>query len=310
MLEGKYAYDEYHLKSFEILGKSKVPKELNIFYEIQNFNKNIKFPLFKNVLLNRISIFKEWLREGKMNCYHLPLFTNIELFIYCIKMHFCQKYYGENDYSKVTPEMINLKFISTRFPTYEDLVSNEKEINYYNTIYHNEIIWVDGLVLNNASIDPSNKHLIFSNLENNLKQKLNIVGIVYNIKRFEDDDIPDNEEENEEEEEEPEEEGGKVQNENKEEIKEIKEKTEEDKAYEKILEENKEEVFQEENQSVRIYIYGNKGNVMVNKCYNDDPIGFFEFKMINSDINGQNFINENDIKITIDDYDDFDKSSK
>ena len=99
MLEGKYAYDEYHLKSFEILGKSKVPKELNIFYEIQNFNKNIKFPLFKNVLLNRISIFKEWLREGKMNCYHLPLFTNIELFIYCIKMHFCQKYYGENDYS-------------------------------------------------------------------------------------------------------------------------------------------------------------------------------------------------------------------
>ena len=60
-----------------------------------------------------------------------------------------------------------------------------------------------------------------------------------------------------------------MQNENKEEIKEIKEKTEEDKAYEKILEENKEEVFQEENQSVRIYIYGNKGNVMVNKYYND-----------------------------------------
>ena len=51
--------------------------------------------------------------DGILNCFHLPLFTNIELFIYCIKMHFCQKYYGENDYSKVTPEMINLKFIST-----------------------------------------------------------------------------------------------------------------------------------------------------------------------------------------------------
>ena len=101
--------------------------------------------------------------------------------MYCIRMHFCQKYYGENDYAKVTPEMINLKFISTRFQTYQELESNEKELNYYNTVYHNEIIWVDGLVLNNASIDPSNRHLIFSNLQSNLKQKLNIVGIVYNV---------------------------------------------------------------------------------------------------------------------------------
>ena len=40
MLEGKYSYDEYHLRTFEILKKGKVPKELNIFYEIQKFNKN------------------------------------------------------------------------------------------------------------------------------------------------------------------------------------------------------------------------------------------------------------------------------
>ena len=84
-------------------------------------------------------------------------------------MHFCRKYYGENDYSKVTPDMINLKFISTKFPTYEELVSNEKDYNYYNNVYHNEIIWIDGLVLNNATIDPTNKHLLFSNLQNNIK---------------------------------------------------------------------------------------------------------------------------------------------
>ena len=46
-----------------------------------------------------------------------------------------------------------------------------------------------------------------------------------------------------------------------------------------------------------------------NKYYNEDPIGFFEFKMINNDINGQGFINENNIRITIDDYDDFEQSS-
>ena len=224
-LEGKYAYDEYHLKVFDILSKGKVPKELNIFYEIQNFNKNLKFSLFKNVLLNSISLFRSWLKEGKMNCYHLPLFTNIELFIYCIKMHFCQKYYGENDYSKITPEMINLKFISTKYKTYEELASNGKELNYYNTVYHNEIIWVDGLVLNNASIDPSNKHLILSNLQSNVKQKLNIVGIVYNVQHFEnDDDGEENAEEKEEEEEEEEEE-----KENKDENKENKDKDEEKK---------------------------------------------------------------------------------
>ena len=75
------------------------------------------------------------------------------------------------------------------------------------------------------------------------------------------------------------------------------------------MEENKEEI-KNENQSVKIYIYGNTGNVMVNRFYNEEPIGFFEFKMINSDISGQSFINENDIKITIDDYDDFAKNSK
>ena len=48
---------------------------------------------------------------------------------------------------------------------------------------------------------------------------------------------------------------------------------------------------------------------MANKYYNEEPIGFFEFKMINTDVNGQSFIDENNIKITIDDYDDFAKNS-
>jgi len=49
---------------------------------------------------------------------------------------------------------------------------------------------------------------------------------------------------------------------------------------------------------------------MINKFYNDEPIGYFEFKMINSNINGQNYIYEHDIKITVDDYDDFIQNSK
>ena len=287
MLEGTYAYDDYHIQAFEILSKGKVPKELNVFYEIKNFNKNIKFTLYKEVLQNRISLFKTWLKEGKMNYFHLPLLTNFELFIYCIKMHFSQKYYGENDFAKVTPEMIKLKF-------------------------HNEIIWVDGLVMHNATIDASNKHLVFSNMQTNIKQKLNLVGIIYTVEHPENNDESDNEEQEEEneEEEEEEEEKEKEDKEEKKENEEIKEKTEEEKQYEEILKENKKNEYKVENQSVKIYIYGNLGNTMINKFYNDEPIGYFEFKMINSNINGQNYIYEHDIKITVDDYDDFIQNSK
>ena len=49
MLEGNFTYDDYHLKVFEILGRGKVPKELNIFYEMKYFNKNIRFSLYKDV---------------------------------------------------------------------------------------------------------------------------------------------------------------------------------------------------------------------------------------------------------------------
>ena len=390
MLEGSCSYDNYHLNVLEILNKGKVPKELNMLSDTKHFNKNIKFSIYKEVLQNRISIFKKWLSDGSMKYYHLPLFSNINLFMYSIKMHFCRKYYGENDYAKITPEMMSLKFISTKYPTYEDLISNDRDLTYYNTVYHNEIIWVDGLVLNNATIDPTNKHLLFSNLQNNIKQKLNLVGITYTIPHNENEDSESNENEEEQEEEEEsqskkseEEESG---NESKTESKKKEEEKENDKEKEKKKEENKEDKEEEnkedekkenkdenkgdkkeenkedekkenkdenkddkkeenkedekkenkdenkdkkkdddnadeknqekkdkdennkeefENQNVKIYIYGNKNDLLSNKYYKEEPFGFFEFRMFNSDLNGQNYIFEHDIKVTVEDYDDF-----
>ena len=328
MLEGNFTYDDYHLKVFEILGRGKVPKELNIFYEMKYFNKNIRFSLYKDVLENRISIYKKWLSDGSMKYYHLPIFTNIELFMNSIKMHFCRKYYGENDYAKITPDMISLKFVSTKFSTYEELLSSEKDYNYYNSVYHNEIIWADGLVLNNATIDPTNKHLLFSNLQNNIKQKLNIVGITYIVQHNENDDFSENydeevdnneenkeenkeqqeEEEKEEEKEEEEEDKSEESSENKSgEKKEDKKEENEEKKGENHQDNNTED-FKNENQSVKIYIYGNNNDLMSNKYYKQEPIGFFEFRMFNSDLNGQNYIFEHDIKVTVEDYDDFVKN--
>ena len=319
MLEGKFAFDDYHFKVFEILGRGRVPKEVNIFYDINYFNKNIKFSLYKEVLLNRISILKQWLRDGNMKYFHLPIFSNIELFIYTIKMYFCRKYYGENDYAKVTPDMLTLKFISTKYPTYEELVENERDFNYYNSAYHNEIIWVDGLVLNNATIDPTNKHLLFSNLQNNIKQKLNLVGITYNVQHYENDEYSENveeevEENKEEEEEEKEEEKENEEEEEKSEMEEKEEKKEDKKENKEKKEgsgeNNQGEDFKAENQSVKIYIYGNKNDILSNKYYKEDPIGFFEFRMFNSDLNGQSYIYEHEIRVTVEDYDDFVKAKK
>ena len=56
-----------------------------------------------------------------------------------IKMHFCRKYYGENDYAKITPDMISLKFVSIKFPTYEELLSSEEDYNYYNSAQRNNL---------------------------------------------------------------------------------------------------------------------------------------------------------------------------
>jgi flagellar biosynthesis GTPase FlhF len=226
-----------------------------------------------------------------------------------IKMHFCRKYYGENDYAKITPDMISLKFISTKYPTYEELLSNEKDFNYYNAVYRNEIIWVDGLVLNNATIDPTNKHLLFSNLQNNIKQKLNIVGITYTVNHNENNDFSENNEDVVEDDGQEEEEEEEKEEEKEEEEKE-EEKEEKDEKKDENEEKNAENVenFKSENQSVKIYIYGNKNDVMCNKYYSEDPIGYFEFRMFNSDLNGQDYIFEHDIRVTVEDYEDFIKS--
>ena len=289
MLEGKFYYDFYHIESFEILDKDNVPKELNIYYDIQGFNKNISFPVYKEILNNRISIFRNWLSEGSLNCYHLPLFNNLELFFYTIKMHFCRKYYGENDFAKVSPDLIRLRFFTTKYPTYNELSSNEKDFKYYNKTFHNEIIWVDGLVLNNATIDSSNKHLTFSNTKKNVKQKLNVVGISYIVEQNENEEYSD---ENEEEE-------GEYEEEEEEKYEQIEE--DEDKKEEK----NKEDKKDENISPLKIYIYGNKKDVNTSKYYRDDPLGYFEFKIINKENNGQDYIYENDIKITIEDFDIF-----
>ena len=275
IIKGEFNYKKEFFDIFNALNKSCVPSILNIYNDISYLNTPLNISKYMKIIKNRISLYKEWLRGGCLNCYHLPIFTNIQLFIYCLKMNFCRKYYGDNNYSKITPDRIMLKFIYTKFKTYEDLSSNEKSMKYYKNLYKNEIIWVDGLMLNNANINEFGT-IIINNKQKNQKNKMNIVGITYNVEQF----FENNNDESE----------SVSLDEEDEENSEFKDK------------ESEEQLFKND-YKIKVYIYGNDSQCLTNKYYDNEAIGFIEFETEKN--YEQDFIFENDVRITIEDLEDF-----
>ena len=277
MIKGEYNYKKEFFEIFNYLNQNKIPPLLNVYNNINYLNIPLGANIYLKIIQKRISLFKEWIRNGNLNYYHLPIFSNVELFIYCLKMNFCRKYYGDNDYSKITPDRIILKFIQTKFKTFEELSSNEKALKYYKNMYKNEIIWVDGFILNNAYISEDGK-LIFNNSKKNIKNKMNIVGVTYNIEQF----FEDNNSESE----------SNSGDEDNEEESENKEKN--------IIDEKNDLI---KDNKIKVFIYGNGNQCLNNKYYDNQSIGYLEFE---SDENfEQDFVHENDIKITIEDLGDF-----
>ena len=275
MIKGELNYKNEFFDIFNELNKNCVPAILNIYNDISYLNIPLNINKYMKIINNRITFYKEWLREGHLKYYHLPIFTNIELFIYSLKMNFCRKYYGENDFSKITPDRIMLKFIYTKFRTYEDLSSNEKVMKNYKNLYKNEIIWVDGFILNNANISE-NGILIVNNEQNNIKNKLNIIGITYNVEQI------------------------MEKNDDESESVSLDEEEEQDSEYK---DKESEELNIQKDNKIKVYIYGSNNQNLINKYYDNEAIGYIEFE---SDKNyEQDFIYENGIKITIEDLEDF-----
>ena len=279
MITGKIYYNKEYYKILNYLNEDKIPPLLNVYNNINYLNINHNINIYMKIIDNRINNFKKWLKNGFLECYHLPIFTNIELFFHCLKMNFSRKYYGENDFSKVTPDMVILKFILTKYKTFDELASNENEMKHYQNLYKNEIIWVDGLVLNNAYLSKNNKDIFYNNVNKEVKNKMNVIGISYTIKKYEDNESESNSE-NEDNEEENESLGYKN-------------------------EENKDNIMvnEDEEKKVKVYIYGNKDPYNYNKYYIQNPIEYISFGIEGN--YEQRFIYEHDIKITIEDLDDF-----
>ena len=136
-------------------------------------------------------------------------------------------------------------------------------------------IWVDGFILNNANISE-NGILIVNNEQNNIKNKLNIIGITYNVEQI------------------------MEKNDDESESVSLDEEEEQDSEYKD--KESEELNIQKENK-IKVYIYGSNNQNLINKYYDKEAIGYIEFE---SDKNyEQDFIYENGIKITIEDLEDF-----
>ena len=275
MIKGEYNYKKEFFDIFNELNNNCVPAILNIYNDISYLNIPLNINKYMKIINNRITLYKEWLREGNLKYYHLPIFTNIELFIYSLKMNFCRKYYGDNDYSKITPDRIMLKYIYTKFKTYEDLSSDENVMKNYKNLYKNEIIWMDGFILNNANISE-NGILILNKEQNKIKTKMNIIGVTYNVEQIFEKDNDESESVS------------------------LDDENEEDSEYKD--KESEEQNIQKKNK-IKVFIYGSNNQNLINKYYDNEAIGYIEFE---SDKNyEQDYIYENGIKITIEDLEDF-----
>ena len=332
MINGERLYNNLYYNNFLILNKDLIPFELNIININENIeenpinkinNNNLNIKSFIRIITYRIKLFKSWLKEGYLRYYHLPLFHNIQLFFNDLRIHFCKKYYGENDYSKITPEMICLKFITTKCSTYEELCSSEdRNLDYYNKLYNNEIIWVNGLILQNAKIDPDYcQYLIVNKNNEKTSQKMNIVGITYYIYKYknEEGDNVNNEKENNEEENEDTNGNENKTESNMSESKNYNETSEENSKTESKIKnsenngenntkENKDDIM-EEIKKIKVYIYEKRNRCKYHKYYKENSIGYIEFYMNNDKVD-QNYIFEHDINIIVDEYGYFDNVEK
>ena len=330
MINGERLYSNFYYKNFVLLNKGLMPNDFNILNSNETTSQNSKsnndkennwdIKLFKKTMVYRIKLFKTWIKDGCLKFYHLPLFHNINLFLNDLKMHFCRKNYAENDYSKITPEMICFKFIITNSPTYEDLCSSkDKNLKYYNNLYNNEIIWVNGLILQNAKLDKDfTQNLIVNTNKEKSKQKMNMIGITYSVYKYkiESEDNGSNEEKENQEEENEDTNGNEsntesyvTESKNYSETGDAKDNKNEthNNVISKEAETQKEVDVKEK--KVKVYIYEKKNRCKYHKHYIENSIGFIEF-FVNNDKIDQNYISEHDIKIYVDEYGDFEDEEK
>ena len=270
IITNKMNYNEKYKEIFIKLFNDEIPNNLNF---INNQHEKIKLKEFETLLSKRINFIKNWIKNGNILNYNLSYFTNKKLFFNFLKMKFCRKYYEDNFFSKITPDMIKLNFIYTKYKNFDELekdVEGKKNLLETN---NNEIIFIDGMYIKNANIDYENYIIDISENQKNKINKMNIVGVTYNLIHYK--IIKDEDSEEEESEENEEEKNENTNNENN------------------IEKEDNNNIKKEHEIKINI----------IDKNINDEDdnvLGSFEYKCKN--IININEINEKNIIIFFDDY--------
>ena len=247
-----------------------------------------------------IENLRQWVKDGALRIYHLPMFTNAKLFINCVKMHFCRKYINDiinnANSPSISPDMIKLKFAFTKYKSFNDI--KEKELKSIQLLNQNEILFLDGFVVNNANIDNEKMTMQFTSQQ--MRIKCNVAYVTYTIEKYainEDNNIITQ----------------NIKNENYNDEYDDDDESEDESGYEENKPANK-------RSNNKMTVHGNEEktndkvlSIPIIDTYDDDeeeniyslnePFGEFEFKLRNSE-DTVNVI-EKKVKIFIDDIDDY-----
>ena len=228
------------------------------------------------------------------------MFTNAKLFINCVKMHFCRKYINDiinnANSPSISPDMIKLKFAFTKYKSFNDI--KEKELKSIQLLNQNEILFLDGFVVNNANIDNEKMTMQFTSHQ--MRIKCNVAYVTYTIEKYainEDNNIITQ----------------NIKNENYNDEYDDDDESEDESGYEENKPANK-------RSNNKMTVHGNEEktndkvlSIPIIDTYDDDeeeniyslnePFGEFEFKLRNSE-DTVNVI-EKKVKIFIDDIDDY-----
>ena len=189
MTKGNKQYMNYEDISKNIYydALSKLNKKLTptILIDGKIFKEPIEIKVWKSIIQNRMSLLKQWIKDGGLEIYHLPLFTNPKLFFNCLRMYFGRKYINEiinnpNNANAISPDMLKMKFQFTKFKSFSEI--DEKTKKSLSLTQPNEIIYIDGLMINNAIIDNDKMTIQFTSTVT--KNKCNVAFATFSIEKF------------------------------------------------------------------------------------------------------------------------------
>lgn len=179
IVKGDILFNDHFNSTIFNLYNKKLPEkwQLHSFLLKKDIHNHVDLHLWMDNIKERFVILRKWLQYGSLEIFPLKLFYNFKLFIFSVLNMFSRK-------ANVTPDDIHLKFFFTKFyPQHSERFLEEKkdiEMQYKDK----DIIFVDGIVIENAFYNYK-EGKIYENIEENRSENTSemcpIMGITYEL---------------------------------------------------------------------------------------------------------------------------------